>query len=156
MFEVRDGNRVLRFDGELLAESSSRQRGQYRWVEFQLYRTKGGSYVLSRIGQTKLYHALDCAIVQRNGLKPSAAEYVAPDSVACAECDPEDMLEQVAVEKPRYFALKSDSAEAVLESLYKYDDTDTRYLTKVALRLIEEAAAVDPRIEKAYRVEYIY
>lgn len=155
MFEVRDGSRVLRFEGDLLAQSSSRLYNQDRWVEFELYRSKAGSYVLSRIGQTRLYHALDCSVVQRNGLKPCDSALLTDQHYACEDCDPEDDLEQVAIEKPRYFALVSDSPDAILDALYKRDRDGTRYLTHVAQRLIEEAALGDARIERAYRVEFI-
>ena len=143
MYEVRDGNRVLRFDGALLAESSSRRSDTDRWVEFQL-------------GQTTLFHALDCAIVKRNHLKPSGIEFLTDEHLACEECDPEDDLEEIAIEKPRYFALISESPEAILEALYKYDHRGARYLTHVAQRLIETACETDARLEKAYRVEYIH
>ena len=156
VYEVRDGNRVLRFDGALLAESSSRRSDTDRWVEFQLYRTKSGSYVLGRIGQTTLFHALDCAIVKRNHLKPSGIEFLTDEHLACEECDPEDDLEEIAIEKPRYFALISESPEAILEALYKYDHRGARYLTHVAQRLIETACETDARLEKASRVEYIH
>jgi hypothetical protein len=43
-----------------------------------------------------------------------------------------------------------------VDSLYKYDEAGARYLTGVAERLLEEASAVDPDIEAAYRVETIY
>lgn len=155
--QVRDGNRVLQFEGELLAQSSSRQLGQYRWVEFELYRTKSGSYILGRIGQTRLFHDPSCAIVQRNHLKTSSIDELTDDHVSCTECDPdEDALDEVAIEKPRYFALVSDSPEAVLEALYKYDQSGARYLTLVAQRLIEKAGELDARLDRAYRVEIIY
>ncbi len=156
MYEVRDGNRVLRFDGELLSESSSRRPDNDRWVEFQLYRTKSGSYVLGRIGQSLLFHALDCPVVERNRLKPSGVEFLNDEHIGCTQCDPDDYAEEVAIEKPRYFALVSESPEAILEALYKYDQAGARYLTHVAQRLIEDACGLDSRLEKAYRVEYIY
>jgi hypothetical protein len=156
VFEVRDGNRVLRFDGEHLSGSSSRTHNQDRWVEFNIYRTKSGNYVLERIGHTKLYHALDCSIVERNNLKPSGIENLNDEHLPCELCDPDEYLEVVAIEKPRYFVLVSESPEAVLEALYKYDNSGARYLTHVAQRLIEDACEVDTRLEKAYRIEYIH
>lgn len=156
MYEVRDGSRVLQFDGVLLAKSSSRRADQDRWVEFELYRTKSGSYVLGRIGQTTLFHALDCPIVKRNHLKASGVEFLTDEHMACEECDPDDYLDEVAIEKPRYFALVSESPEAILEALYKKDHNGARYLTHVAQRLVETACENDARLEKAYRVEYIY
>lgn len=157
MHQVRDGNgnRVLKFEGELLAESSSRQPGQLRWVEFQLYRTKSGSYVLSRVGRTLLFHDTSCAIVQRNHIKPSSADELEDDHVPCDECRPYYDEDEVAIEKPRYFALVSDHPDAILEALYKYDNSGARYLTLVAQRLIEKAGELDARLDKAYRVEYI-
>ena len=56
MFEVKDGSRTLQFKGRLLAESSSWRRGSTRWIEFALYRTENGSYVLSRIGVSLIFH----------------------------------------------------------------------------------------------------
>lgn len=154
MHQVRDGSRVLQFDGQLLAKSSSQQPGQYRWVEFELYRTKSGSYVLSRTGQTRLFHDPDCAIVQRNHLKTSSADELTDEHVPCAECDPYDDGE-VAIEKPRYFALVSEHPDAVLEALYKYDNSGARYLTLVAQRLIERAGELDTRLDRTYKVETI-
>jgi hypothetical protein len=43
MFEVKDGSRILQFNGKLLAESSSWRRGSTRWIEFELYKTENGS-----------------------------------------------------------------------------------------------------------------
>lgn len=157
MHEVRDGSRVLQFDGELLATSTSRRPGEFRWVEFALYRTATGNYILGRIGQTRLFHDVGCAIVERNHLKASSVEDLNDDHVSCSFCDPdEDAVDQVCIEKPRYFALVSDSPQAVIEALYKYDKSGARYLTLVAQRLIEEAGRLDERLERAYRVETIY
>lgn len=146
---------MYEFDGELLAESTSERPDEDRWVEFQLYRTKAGSYVMSRIGQTRLYHDPGCAIVTRNHLKPSSADDLTPDHVPCQDCVPHPSDDVVAIERPRYFALVSDEPDAVLDALYKYDRSGARYLTLVAQRLLEEAGTLDARIDKAYRVEYI-
>jgi len=56
MYEVKDGARTLQFDGLVLGKSSSWRKGSYRWIEFELYRTESGSYVLSRIGVSLIYH----------------------------------------------------------------------------------------------------
>ncbi len=154
MYQVRDGSRVLQFEGELLGKSSSYRPGNFRWVEFELYRTKSGSYVLSRIGQTLLFHDPACAIVQRNHLKIASPDQLNEAHVACELCDPYDDGE-VAIEKPRYFSLVSELPDAVLEALYKEDSSGARYLTLVAQRLIEQAGELDARLYKAYMVETI-
>ena len=137
MYEVKDNKRVVKFDGVLLAFSTSFRPGVKRWIEFGLYRTIGGSYVLSRVGETHLYHDPECAVAQRNGLTKIPRPALREGSVPCDVCHPE----------------RSDTE---MVSLYKYDEAGARYLTGVAERLLEEASTVDPAIENAYRVETIY
>jgi len=159
MYEVKDNKRTIKFDGVLLAFSTSFRHGVKRWIEFGLYRTVGGSYVLSRVGETHLYHDPECAVAQRNGLTVIPQPALREGSVPCDVCHPERMRgedQMVSPEMPRYWAQVSETAEAVVDSLYKYDEAGARYLTGVAERLLEEASAVDPQIENAYRVETIY
>ena len=157
MYEIRNGNRTIKFDGVLLAFSTSFRPRSERWIEFTLYRTVGGSYVLSRVGETKLYHHPDCPVVERNGLMSIPRPALREESVPCRLCSPDRHdSEMVCPEMPRHWAQVSDTAEAVLEYLYKVDEQGSRYLTGVAERLLEEAAEVDPQIEAAYRVETIF
>ena len=157
MYEVRDNRRTIKFDGQLLAFSTSFRPGVKRWIEFGLYRTNGGSYVLSRVGETHLYHLSDCAVAQRNGLTKIPRAALREGSVGCDICRPEDSgADVVSPEMPRYWAQVSDTAEAVVDSLYKFDESGARYLTSVAERLLEEASVLDPQIESAYRVETIF
>lgn len=151
MHRVRDGSRTLQFEGELLAESTSKRAGSHRWVEFQLYRTQSGSYVLSRVGVSSLYHDSTCALVNRYGLKSGTP---GSDGIPCEMCMP-DPLSQVYVERPRYWAQVSDSAEAVIDALYRHDDGGVRYMTLVAQRLVNEAGQKDRALNDAYRVEYV-
>jgi hypothetical protein len=58
-------------------------------------------------------------------------------------------------EKYRYWAQVSEEPEAVLSSLYKYDDLGGRYLTWVARQVLEEASKKDDRIDSVYRFEQI-
>lgn len=156
MFQVRDANRTLQFEGTLLAHASSERRGAQRWVEFTLYRTKAGSYVLSRVGQTTLFHAPSCAVVARNGLASIPAESLTPGHVACPECRPRlAELVEVCPEAARHWAMVSETAEGVLEALYRFDHSGVRYLTDVAENLLEDAADVDPAIGSVYRTETI-
>jgi hypothetical protein len=156
MLEVRDGDRVLQFNGTLLAKSTSERRGAYRWIEFELYKTESGSYILSRIGVSLIYHGAACAIVSKYRLNESASESLSSKAVPCEECQPDDSLDLVFPEKYRYWAQVSDQPEAVLDSLYKYDETNgAYYLTSVAQRLLQQAARVDSGISQVYNVEII-
>ena len=156
MHIVRDGVRQLKFEGEKLSESSSRSRGRTRWIEFQLYRTAGNQYVLSRVGVSLYYHKASCAVVSRNKIQGVPTEEVSSALVACETCSPVPMDEDLLYpEQARYWAQVSDSAEGVVESLWKWDDTGAKYLTNVARRLLEDAARIDDGIESAYFEEFV-
>lgn len=155
MFEVKDGNRTLQFKGILLGRSSSRRKESTRWIEFELYRTESGSYILSRVGVSVLYHGAACFLVKKYGLDDTSYSSLSDDAIPCEECYPTEEAELVFPEKYRYWAQVSEEPNAVLDALYKYDDGGARYLTNVAQRLLEEASKEDEKIARAYRFEII-
>lgn len=155
MYEVKDGTRILQFNGKLLAESSSWRQGSTRWIEFELYKTENGSYVLSRVGISLIYHGAACPLVKRYGLTEVHVDEIDDDATPCETCDVNDEVMLVFPEKNRHWAQVSDDPDAVLDALYKYDQGGARYLTKVAERLLEEASEKDKGIESVYRIELI-
>jgi hypothetical protein len=156
MFEVKDGVRTLQFNGELLAKSSSQRRDSTRWVEFELYRTDSGSYILSRIGVSLVYHGAACSLVAKYKLIEASASDLHDDAIPCEECDPDESLDLVFPEKYRYWAQVSDMANAVLDALYQYDTTNgAYYLTGVAKRLLQDASKVDSNMRDVYTVEIV-
>lgn len=155
MFEVKDGARTLQFAGILLGKSSSRRKDSTRWIEFELYKTESGSYVLSRIGVSLVFHGAACPLVRRYNLQEKPADYLEVSAVPCEDCNPDDSLDLIFPEKYRYWAQISDKPDAVLDALYKYDDNGARYLTGVAQRLMQEAAKLDSKIADIYNYEII-
>jgi hypothetical protein len=155
MFEVKDGHRTLQFNGKILGKSSSWRRGSTRWIEFELYRTENGSYILSRVGISLIYHGAACPLVKRYALNEVSAHELDENALPCEECSPSEEASLVFPETHRYWAQVSEDADAVLEALYKYDQGGARYLTKVAERLLEESSRVDKGIEKIYKIEVI-
>lgn len=155
MIQVKDGSRILQFSGKLLGKSSSWRRDSTRWIEFELYKTDNGSYVLSRVGVSVIYHTGACHLVQRYGLQELPVTELRKDVVPCDECRPSFAAEIVFPEKNRHWAQVSEDPAAVLEALYKYDNGGARYLTNVAQRLLEEAARADNGIESIYKIEMI-
>lgn len=155
MLEVRDGDRTLQFNGKLLAKSSSERRGSIRWIEFELYQTESGSYILSRIGVSLVFHGAACALVKRYGLQERASASLAAGAISCEECQPDETLDLIFPEKYRYWAQISEKADAVLDALYKYDNNGARYLTSVAQRLLQEASRVDLGVASVYNVEIV-
>jgi hypothetical protein len=120
-----------------------------------LYKTDNGSYVLSRVGVSIIYHGAACPLVKRYSLNEVNATELIDNAIPCLECNPSPSAVMVFPEKYRYWAQVSDDPNAVLEALYKYDDGGARYLTKVAERLLEDASEIDKGIESIYRVELI-
>lgn len=155
MYHVKDGARTLQFNGTLLGKSSSWRRGSTRWIEFELYKTESGSYVLSRVGVSLVYHGAACVLVKRYGLVESQYMDLEPDAIPCDECSPTEEADLIFPEKHRYWAQVSEEPDAVLEALYKYDQGGARYLTNVAQRLLEDASEKDEAIESVYRIEMI-
>lgn len=154
-YQVKDGSRTLQFNGKALGHSSSYRRGSTRWIEFDLYKTENGSYVLSRIGVSLVFHGAACSLVKRYGLVEASVDDLSEDAIPCEECNPSFDLPLVFPEKNRTWAQVSDDPSAVLEALYKYDQGGARYLTNVAQRLLEQASRADQKIELVYRVETI-
>lgn len=157
MIQVKDGDRTLQFNGRLLGKSSSWRRDSLRWIEFELYKTESGSYVLSRVGVSIVYHGAACHLVRRYGLSEVSVDDIqSPERlVPCELCNPSFEADMVFPEKNRNWAQVSDDPGAVLEALYKYDDSGARYLTHVAQRLLEDASSIDKGIESVYKVEVI-
>jgi len=155
MIEVKDGARTLQFNGSLLGKSTSYRRGSTRWIEFALYRTESGSYVLSRVGVSLVYHGAACRLVQTYKLQEIHHKDLAEHSIPCELCSPTEQADFVFPEKHRHWAQVSDDPSAVLDALYKYDDGGARYLTNVAQRLLESASEKDKAVEMVYRVEVI-
>jgi len=157
VIEVKNGNRVLQFEGDLIGRSSSRRNDSIRWVEFKLYRTRGeGRYVLTRVGMSLLYHLPSCSVVKRNNLHEAPRARLDHAAVECDECRPDEInLPIVCPERPRYWAQVCDTPAAVIDALTKSDDSGNRYLTFVAQRLLEQAAEVDSDIYSTYSVETV-
>lgn len=149
---------MLRFEGEKLAHSSSRTKQSQRWVEFALYRTKAGKYVIERTGVSIVFHAIGCPVTRRNNSPsdPLPADTISDTMVPCVECQPDRDIEQYLVpEAPRHRAQVCHSAESVVSSLKQFDSNNTEYLTNVAIRLLEQASESDPLISDAFYVEYL-
>jgi hypothetical protein len=155
MIEVKDGARTLQFNGALLGKSTSYRHGSTRWIEFELYRTESGSYVLSRVGVSIVYHGAACRLVQTYKLQEVLFKDIVKNSLPCDICNPDRSTDFVFPEKHRYWAQVSEEPSAVLDALYKYDDNGARYLTNVAQRLLESSAQKDSGIDSIYRVEVI-
>lgn len=155
MYEVKDGSRTLQFSGRLLAESSSWRPGSTRWIEFELYKTDSGSYIISRIGVSVVYHGAACDLVTRYHLNEAKPNTLREGAIPCLECEPTKALPYVFPEKDRTWAHVTETPQDVVDALYKQDPSGNLYLTNVAKRLLEEASDADDQLDMVYRLEII-
>lgn len=156
MYTIQDGARVLKFEGQELAQSSSQEPGKTRWVEFSLYRTRNGKYVVGRVGVSMTFHKSSCAVVKRNNIDPLPAQVISSNLQPCRECSPSREAETyLYAETPRHRAQICTTARGVVDSLKQYDSRNTEYITDVARRLLEDAAKIDEDISDAFYVEYL-
>lgn len=155
MYEVKDGSRTLQFSGSLLGESSSWRPDSLRWIEFQLYKTESGSYIISRVGVSVVYHGAACELVSKYKLNEATPDDLRDDAAPCRECIPSRSLPFVFPEKDRTWAHVTDRADDVIDAMYKQDQSGNLYLTNVAKRLLEKASSRDDQLEIAYRLEII-
>ena len=159
MFQVNDGDRTLQFKGERLSHSTSRSDEATRWVDFDLYRTEGGSYVVARTGYSRLYHVAGCQVVSKGRHSAAQVATLAQDSVPCELCKPDVTIDRahelIYPERPLHWAQACSTAEAAVEALAKYDIDGNRYFTHVVRQLIRDAAKMDDDLRDAYYVEVI-
>jgi hypothetical protein len=159
VFNVKDGDRVLQFDGEQLAHSSSHRDGSPRWVEFDLYQTLQGKYVVSRVAYSDVYHITGCVAIRPGRHHPAQVATLTEASTPCVMCSPQMSVDQahemVYPEKPIYWAQVCEDAAGVLAALSKSDADGGRYYTHVARELIRLAALQDLSIGSAYYVEHV-
>lgn len=159
MLQVNDGDRVLQFNGALLAHASSRKPHAERWVEFDLYRTAGGAYVVSRVGYSRLFHAKGCSVVRPGRHSPAPVAALAEDATPCSLCAPDISVDRaneiVYPELPLHWAQACTTPEAAVEALAMYDADGNRYFTRVARELIAKAADEDWQLRDAFFVETI-
>lgn len=159
-FEIHDDRRVLRFNGEELASSSSRQRNSPRWIEFTLYRTtEGRQYILERLGPSNVVHTPECRFTKRNSLTAYPWKTVLadnPEAIDCVECKPSNSgFPLVCPEEDKSWARVYRTPAALYKALLKTDESGNQYLTGVARRLIERAAVKDPDLRNLETVEDI-
>lgn len=158
-WRVRDGGRLVSFEGYKLSEATSERDDSTRWTEIEIYRTEDGRYVAHRVGVTTLVHNMDCRVIISKKLprtweiKPD--EFQLKDRVPCDVCRPDIELAMktdpasLVAETDRHWVSISETANAMIESLYT-SRQGSRSLSSIASNAIMQAAGRDPEIAKAY------
>lgn len=158
--QVRDGNRLLTFDGHLLASISSRTDERDRWTEMRVYQTAGGSYILEKVGRSMRLHMPGCADILKDlPLFQQAHPGEDPEEGYswCDVCSPpigeEYDFTQLLAEEDRYWATVSEDHKVIIDALYRKRAGYTR-LPRISIDLLNKLCLVDPAFE-VWRTEKV-
>jgi len=157
-YQVRDGARIVTFEGELLAEVSSERPTSPRWTELKLYKTDTDKYVLSKIGRSLVLHMPGCpAIVGRldrfvdvhPGEDPERGSW---DMHVCVAIDYDQ--DELLLEETRFWAVVADTAQDVVNHLQRKEGGVT-LLPRMSVNLLEQASENDEAIGNAFYIQKI-
>lgn len=151
--QVRDGNRLLTFDGELLASITSRGDGKDRWTEMRVYKTQGGSYILEKVGRSIRLHMPGCVEIIKD-LPLFQQEHPGEDPEVgyswCERCSPpigeEYDFTALLVEEDRFWATISTDPEVIIDALWRKRE-GYRRLPRISVELLTDLCRVDPAFE---------
>lgn len=162
-FAVRDGSRLVTFDGELLGMSSSQRNSSPRWSEYRLYKTTTGVYVLEKVGRSVVVHMPGCPDIV-NPLNRFEQEHPGKDPTDgwwfCESCINDYSgpagydITALLVENDRHWVIISEEPEQIMDALYRRKG-GARSLPRLSLDLLETVARVDQAIADVYRIERI-
>lgn len=156
-FNLKDGQRPITFMGWKLAEADSQSGTDIRWTELTLYKTLNGRYVLEKIGRSDVFHSDACKRRSKGvkfGSLDIAAENELDDDVTleevyvpCEDCKPSFDDEPVWVERDISAVTLAESAEKLVESLFRKDNDNMKYLSRVSRALLEKATEADSDVK---------
>lgn len=158
--QVRDGHRLLTFDGELLASISSRADDRDRWTEMRVFKTAGGSYILEKVGRSIRLHIPGCPDILKDLPLFQQAHPAEDPEVGyswCEVCAPpigeEYDFPSLLVEEDRYWATMSTDPQVIIDALYRKREGYTR-LPRISVQLLNDLCEVDPKFE-VWRTEKV-
>lgn len=158
--QVRDGRRLLTFDGKLLASISSREGDKDRWTEMRVYRSTGGSYILEKVGRSVRLHMPGCSEPLK-ALPTFQQEHPGDDPEVgyswCSKCSPpigeEYDFPSLLVEEDRFWATVSEDPEVIIDALWRKRE-GYRRLPRISVELLNDLCEVDPAFE-VWRTEKV-
>jgi len=156
---ARDGRRVITFQGELVASASSANPSSNgRWTELRVYRSKGGSWIVEKVGRSTMVHIPGCDRVQSDKLPRFQEAHPGQDPddgyVYCECVGDEYDFTTLLVEEDRYWASVCDSVDALVEAVHRRKG-GTRRLPYFAQGVLDTLSERYPEVAAAYQVETV-
>jgi hypothetical protein len=158
---VRDGQRIIEFEGVVLADVSSRKANGPRWTEMRLYRTNAGTYIYEKVGVSVVVHAPGCPDIigklprfqeRHPGADPSDGKWW-----FCERCGTRAVhgdITKLLVETDRYWATIAEDPAQIVDALYRRKN-GARSMPRVSLDLLGVASEVDDKIRAASQAEFV-
>lgn len=158
-FNLQDGQRPITFEGWKIAEADSQNGNDYRWTELTLYKTLTGRYVLEKVGRSDVFHSdackrrskgvkfedLDAAVSEED---EATLDDLADLFVPCEECRPAWNTAPVWVERDISAVAVFDSPEKLVQSLFRRDNDNMKFLSRVSRGLLEQASLHDEGVKQ--------
>jgi hypothetical protein len=168
--ELQDGNRTVRFDGQLLGSTTSEytQSGFHkaRWTVFEIYRTTEGGYVISKIGKSRIVHSSQRCVSLKNNTDPlqkvqltdqdfddEIYEFCDPQLPEWQQCWTDDSLDRATygyLENDHAAATFADSPVGAVSLCYSRDRLGAFDISWIAKATLKEAGQVDEDLKYAY------
>lgn len=145
--QVRDGARLITFEGMQLGHVSSRRSGVPRWTEMTVWITDGGSYVLEKVGRSVVCHMPGCTDV-RSGLPRFQEAHPGDDPDNGYEfhedCVPMEYdFTRLLVEEDRYWARVTKDPQEIYDALERRKG-GVRTLPRICSNLLEQVTDHHP------------
>lgn len=168
--ELSNYDRLVRFRGERIAHATSRtgqDSSRIRWTEVDIYRTQGGSYLVHKVGKSRVFHGGSSPCSKTGGKRTTARQVhynlsgeEVMDLTPCPVCKPGELLSlpphtAIYVEQDRATVHTSSTAAGAVESARSVDSDGVVYIPRVAERALREASQSDPALREAFMVEEV-
>jgi hypothetical protein len=136
--------RRTKFKGELLVEDTTDtdDRRKPQWLDIDIWRTEGGSFVVQKVVNYRIVHALsDCARLAGYEVRSATAD----DTFACPSCNPEGRTHGQLAQQPRVTVDVYKLPEELIDSLR----VEGKY-TRLSRTLLADLSEQDDRIDRLW------
>lgn len=144
--QVKNGKRLISFEGVKLGFVTSEYGGKARWSEMAIYKTINDYYVLEKVGRSVVTHIDGCSDVTR--ILPRFQEAHPGDDPDYGyeyheACVPDEYdFTKLLVEEDWYWACFSENVKDIVDALFRRKG-GSKMITKIGTELLEQAAQHD-------------
>ena len=146
-FSVWHAREEIVFTGTRIAHKSTENPQSLRWIEIDVYRTKGGRYVIHRVGVSLVYHVHDGTTCKDTGVAMRFSD-LKDNAEPCAICKPPWEADNDLIldsETDRHTAVVCEAGQ-VQDNLMVHPQNGAPFLSSPARKVLDQAVQNDPKI----------